>query len=94
MIMVRGCAFPEHLLCDVENQVWYERPEDGSFRVGRQVEAGRACANADCYGEGWMREARPPDETPIARLISGNALAAADEAWIEAEGFPGCEPRE
>ena len=34
MIVVRGCAFPEHLLYDVQNHVWYERLDDGSFRVG------------------------------------------------------------
>jgi glycine cleavage system H protein len=34
MIIVRGCPFPEHLLYDVENHVWYERQEDDSFRIG------------------------------------------------------------
>jgi glycine cleavage system H protein len=148
MITVRGCAFPDHLLYDVKNHVWYERLEDGSFRVGmtsvavalagdilaftprrvaRAVEAGRACAivesgkwvgpariafdgvvvavndamverpflaNQDCYGEGWMLIARPDDEASIAGLVSGNELAEAYEAWMEAENFPGCEPRE
>lgn len=146
MITVRGCPFPDHLLYDVANHVWYERQDDGSFRVGmtsvavalagdilaftprrvgRPVEAGRACAtiesgkwvgparivfdgtvldvneamiqrpelaNQDCYGVGWMLVARPDDETPISRLVSGNELAAAYEAWMEAENFPGCEP--
>jgi glycine cleavage system H protein len=34
LIHVRGCAFPAHLLYDVENHVWYERREDGTFRFG------------------------------------------------------------
>lgn len=34
MIIVRGCAFPDHLLYDVKNHVWYERLENGAFRVG------------------------------------------------------------
>ena len=92
-------------------------------RVGRPVQAGRACAtvesgkwvgparivfdgevvavneamidrprlaNLDCYGAGWLLVARPFDETPIARLISGNALAEAYEAWMARENFPGC----
>lgn len=145
MIIVRGCAFPEHLLYDVANHVWYERLENGAFRVGmtsvavalagevlaftprrvgRPVEAGRACAtvesgkwvgparivfdgtvedvneamiqrphlaNADCYGKGWMLVARPDDESQLAGLVSGNELAAAYEAWMAAEDFPGCE---
>lgn len=144
MIIVRGCAFPAHLLYDVKNHVWYERLEDGSFRVGmtsvavalagdilaftprrvgRPVEAGRACAtiesgkwvgparivfdgtvlavneamierpyyaNEDCYTKGWMLVARPDSPDQLAELISGNELAAAYEAWMEAEGFAGC----
>lgn len=144
MINVRGCAFPQHLLYDVANHVWYERQPDGAFRigmtsvaialageilaftprrVGRPVEAGRACAtvesgkwvgparivfdgtveavneaminrphlaNEDCYGVGWMLVARPDNEDQLAGLVSGNELAAAYEAWMEAEGFAGC----
>jgi len=145
MIIVHGCPFPEHLLYDVANHVWYERLDDGAFRigmtsvavalagqilaftprrVGRPVEAGRACAtvesgkwvgparivfdgtveavnetminrphlaNEDCYGAGWMLVARADDSGQLGGLISGNALAAAYEAWMDAEGFPGCE---
>lgn len=145
MITVRGCHFPENLLYDVENHVWYERQQDGSFRVGmtsvaaalagdilaftpkrvgRPLEAGRSCAtiesgkwvgpvriafpgtvlavneamienpslaNRDCYGAGWMLVAIPSDEAPITKLISGNELAEAMEAWMARENFPGCE---
>lgn len=144
MIFVRGCGFPAHLLYDVANHVWYERLDDGSFRVGltsvavamagdvlaftprrvgRPVQAGRACAtvesgkwvgparivfdgevlavneamihrphlaNVDCYGVGWMLIARPSDEAGLERLIAGNQIAEAYEAWMAAEDFPGC----
>lgn len=77
MIKVRGCHFPEHLLYDVKNHVWYERLPDGGFRigmtsvavalagdilaftprrVGRPVEAGRACATIES-GK-WVGPAR------------------------------------
>ena len=77
MITVRGCRFPEHLLYNVEHHVWYERLENGAFRlgmtsvaialagevlaftprrVGRPVEAGRACATVES-GK-WVGPAR------------------------------------
>jgi len=77
MILVRGCAFPDHLLYDVKNHVWYERLDNGAFRVGmtsvavalagdilaftprrvgRPVEAGRACATVES-GK-WVGPAR------------------------------------
>lgn len=145
MVMVRGCAFPPHLLYDVPNHVWYERLDDGSFRVGmtavavalagdvlaftpkrvgKPLEANRSCAtiesgkwvgpariafdgvvvatneamvdrpslaNRDPYGAGWMIVARPSDDAAAtARLVSGNEIAAAYEAWMEREDFPGC----
>jgi glycine cleavage system H protein len=144
MIFVRGCGFPAHLLYDVDNHVWYERLDDGAFRVGltsvavalagdvlaftprrvgRPVQAGRACAtvesgkwvgparivfdgevvavneamiqrphlaNVDCYGVGWMLTARPSDEAGLERLVAGNQIAEAYEAWMRDEDFPGC----
>ena len=39
MIKVRGCAFPPHLLYDVKNHVWYERLENGAYRVGMDAVA-------------------------------------------------------
>jgi glycine cleavage system H protein len=47
-------------------------------------------ANQDCYGAGWMLVAMPSDEAAIATLVSGNELAAAMEAWMARENFPGC----
>ena len=34
MIMGQDAEFPEHLLYDIENQVWYEPLEDGTVRAG------------------------------------------------------------
>jgi glycine cleavage system H protein len=31
---VRGCEFPDHLLYDVPNLIWYEPLHDGTIRVG------------------------------------------------------------
>lgn len=47
-------------------------------------------ANRDCYGAGWMLVAMPADEAPITRLVSGNQMAEAYEAWMARENFPGC----
>lgn len=46
--------------------------------------------NRDPYGAGWMILARASDEAPIGRLIPGSGIAAAYEAWMESENFPGC----
>jgi glycine cleavage system H protein len=93
MILVRGCPFPEHLLYDVENHVWYERLEDGAFRigmtavavalagevlaftprrVGRPVEAGRACATVES-GK-WIGP---------ARICFDGVVEAVNEPMIE-----------
>ena len=34
MAIVRGCAFPGHLLYDVPNHVWYLPLDDGTVRAG------------------------------------------------------------
>src|SRR5262245_45257961 len=40
-------------------------------------------ANSDPYGEGWMIVARPDDPaTALARLVTGDAVAAAYESWM------------
>lgn len=56
MILVLGSAFPDHLLYDVKNHVWRGRLENGAFRLGRSVEAGRACATVES-GK-WVGPAR------------------------------------
>lgn len=34
MVKVRDNDFPDHLLYDVDNQIWYEPLEDGTLRAG------------------------------------------------------------
>lgn len=93
MIKVRGCGFPAHLLYDVKNHVWYERLQDGSFRVGmtsvavalagdilaftprrvgRPVEAGKACAVVES-GK-WVGP---------ARIVFDGSVEAVNEAMID-----------
>jgi glycine cleavage system H protein len=93
MIIVGGCSFPEHLLYDVANHVWYERLENGAFRigmtavavalageilaftprrVGRPVEAGRACATVES-GK-WVGP---------ARIVFDGTVEAVNEAMID-----------
>lgn len=93
MITVRGCRFPAHLLYDVKNHVWYERLDEGSFRVGmtsvaialageilaftprrvgRPVEAGRACATVES-GK-WVGP---------ARIVFDGEVLAVNEAMIQ-----------
>lgn len=93
-------------------------------RVGRDVEAGRACATIesskwvgpariafdgvvvevneaainrpsllvdDPYGGGWMLVARPSAGDAVAGLVTGAAVGAAYEAWMNANDFPGCD---
>ena len=48
-------------------------------------------ANLDPYGEGWMIVARPDDPVAaLAGLVTGNAIAAAYEAWMDRSDFKGC----
>lgn len=46
--------------------------------------------NRDCYGEGWLLLARPNAENWRDGLVTGQAMAFAYEAWMEAEAHPGC----
>ena len=47
-------------------------------------------ANADPYGEGWMLIVRPAATDWQAGLVTGEAVAAAFEAWMAGEGVEGC----
>lgn len=47
-------------------------------------------ANEDCYGEGWMLRVRPAGSEWEAGLVTGAAIGPAYEAWMESEGFAGC----
>lgn len=47
-------------------------------------------ANKDCYGSGWMMLVRPAAADWRVALVTGADIAIAYEAWMEAEGFGGC----
>lgn len=46
----------------------------------------------DPYDAGWFILARPSTPDILASLVTGPAVAAAYEAWMQANDFPGCEP--
>jgi glycine cleavage system H protein len=148
MPVVNGCALPDDLFYDVENQLWYRDLGDGLVevgitavaaamagqvlavtpkRAGRRLEAQQACAvvesgkvvesarvafaglversneplmnrpsaiNKDPYGAGWLVVMRPDDwASAKARLIRGVDVGDTYRAKMEAEDFPGCDPR-
>ena len=128
--------FPDHLLYDIENQIWYEPLPDGTVRagftawaanlmgdvlvftpkrLGRTFEKGRSFAvveggkwvgsaraafdgavvahnellertpellNKDSYGRGWMLIVRPAHAHWRDRLVAGEAIAPAFQAWL------------
>mgnify|MGYP001052919488 CR=1 FL=1 len=47
--------------------------------------------NRDCYGKGWMVLLRPAADDWVEGLVTGAAIGPAYEAWMEEEGFAGCE---
>ncbi len=49
--------------------------------------------NDDCYGAGWMMEVQPASAAWREGLATGPAIAAAYEAWMEEQAFPGCGER-
>jgi len=48
----------------------------------------------DPYERGWMMIARPTRQDALVGLVTGEALAEAYEAWMDANDFPGCAPGE
>lgn len=67
---------------------------DGAVSVVNETLIARpTIANTDCYGEGWMMLVRPASADWRARLVTGPAVATAYEAWMEEEGFAGCNGR-
>lgn len=47
-------------------------------------------ANSDCYGEGWLMLVRPAGDDWRNGLVTGAAVGAAYEAWMESESYAGC----
>lgn len=39
--------------------------------------------NADAYGEGWMLIVKPSHEDWRSKLVTGDAIAAAFQAWLD-----------
>lgn len=48
----------------------------------------------DPYGAGWMLIARPAQTDVLVALVTGEAIRAAYERWMDENNFPGCEARE
>ena len=66
----------------------------GTVEAINEPLAARATAlNHDCYGKGWMLIIRPATPDWRAALLTGPAVAAAYEDWMEANGFEGCAAR-
>ena len=141
MAKIEGHDYPEHLLYDIENQIWYEPLADGTIRagftplamslagdvlvftpkrIGKDFERNRWFAtiecgkwvgsaraafdgvvvaqneelvrnpgllNSDAFGKGWMLTVRSADEDWRKRLVTGEAVASAFEAWLAAEAY-------
>lgn len=49
-----------------------------------------ATVNEDCYGSGWLLVVEPHADNWADGLVTGDAIAAAYEAWMEGEAWPGC----
>ena len=47
-------------------------------------------ANSDTYGEGWMVKVKPSDDSAVASLTPGTAVAGPYEAKMAADEFAGC----
>ncbi len=64
---------------------------DGMVEAVNEALVPRADAvNRDCYGAGWLMLVRPAFEGWREGLVTGAAIAAAYEAWMEENGFAGC----
>lgn len=58
--------------------------------VNEEAKRNTALINDDCYGGGWMLLVKPVRDEWRAGLVTGEAIAAAYEAWMEGEAWPGC----
>ncbi len=58
--------------------------------VNEKAMAQTALINTDCYGAGWLLLVKPDSKDWQAGLVTGDAIAAAYEAWMESEAWPGC----
>ncbi len=59
--------------------------------VNEEVSKNPALINADPYGRGWLLKLQPANWPEDARrLVTGDAVAAAFEKRMAADGFAGC----
>lgn len=88
----RGRAF-----ATVESAKWVGSVRaafDGTVvAVNEEAMRNPALVNDDCYGAGWLLLARPAGNAWRDGLVTGDAIAAAYEAWMEREAFAGCAGR-
>lgn len=82
-------------LATVESGKWVgpvKAPVSGEIvAVNDELDASPGLMNAEPYDNGWVVRLRPADwETDAAGLVTGEALIAAFDAKMDAEGFAGC----
>lgn len=82
-------------LATVESGKWVgpvKAPVSGEIvAVNDELDANPGLMNAEPYDGGWVVRLRPADwETDAAGLVTGDALIAAFDAKMDAEGFAGC----
>ncbi|MFA5538605.1 MAG: glycine cleavage system protein H [Gemmobacter sp.] len=86
---------PGKALATVESAKWAGAVRAGFAgtveAVNETLMARATAANSDCYGAGWMMLIRPDSPDWQAPLVTGADIAPAYEAWMEENGFPGCE---
>lgn len=65
---------------------------DGTVEAVNDTLAERPAVLAnDPYGTGWVMVANSTTEEPLAGLASGDGIAQAYGAWMDANDFPGCQ---
>lgn len=82
-------------VCTVESGKWVgpiKAPVAGEvIAINDDVAANPSMVNADPYGDGWLVRMKPRDwDAEAGGLVTGEAVAAAFEAKMSAEGFGGC----
>lgn len=81
-------------LATVESAKWVGSVRaafDGTVAaVNEEAMRNPALVNDDCYEAGWLLKVGPAHASWREGLVTGSAIAAAYEAWMEAEAFPGC----
>ena len=102
MINIRGCLFPDHLLYDVKNHVWYERLENGAFRLG--MDAVAVALAGDILAFTPRRVGRPLDAGKAcavvesgkwvgpARVVFDGVVEAVNDAMIDQPSLANSDP--